>query len=198
MVRADTDFVIPEAVGVKFLQEPPRVVDEELPHLLPGVVEDAASSPAVPANEVEIRIPPGAVRGALQEPQALIVERPAGVVVDDVQHNGKSVHVTEIDERLELILLGQEVDDIDLGEAFLAEQPVGLVEVRPDFVGAHRVIHLGREKISVVVAPAVLPLPLDHGQRLNGGHAERRQVLEAPEHVEEPADAVRPEIGLSV
>ena len=85
-------------------QEEPGIVDQELRDPLVPIGEDLAAGPAlIGEEETMVQI---AIRLAVIEPHAAIVESAAGMVVDEVEDHGDAVQMAEIDETLQLIDAG--------------------------------------------------------------------------------------------
>jgi hypothetical protein len=100
-------LVEPEAVDVVLVQERPGVAEQELTDVRLQELEDLAAG--LPhSGEVDAV---GVVRvgGAVEVVEALVVEIPAGVVVDHVGQHGQSVEVADVDERLELVHLAAQL-----------------------------------------------------------------------------------------
>ena len=104
VVRDDPHLVVADAVDPVLLQEGRGVVDQELPDV--GVPE-REHQPAGPAlvGEVEAVVLI-AVAEPVVEPEALRIEPPSGVIVDEVEDHRDPVQVGEIDQALELVHAG--------------------------------------------------------------------------------------------
>ena len=124
--------------------------------------------------------------------QALVVEvAAAGVVVDDVEHDGDPVEVEHVDEGLELIdVTGQ----LTLGqgrESMRGQPTVDPHEIVRQFTVLDAVVGLGREDVRAVV-PLTRRRPEFHdGQRLHRPDAEVGEVFDPVEDVEQLRDPVR-------
>ena len=101
-------LVVAEAVHAVFVQEELGILDQEVPHLRLAVVEDESAGMAAVGEVEGVSV---AARGglAVQEVHALIAEIAARVVVDDVQDDGETVYVAQVDQRLELIHFAAQV-----------------------------------------------------------------------------------------
>jgi hypothetical protein len=96
-------LVVAYPVDSVLAQEEPGIVDQELRDPLVPIGEDLAACPALIGEETMVQI---AIRLAVIEPHAAIVEPAAGMVVDEVEDHGDAVQMAEIDETLQLIDTG--------------------------------------------------------------------------------------------
>jgi hypothetical protein len=101
IVLDDPNLIIPDPVDAVFAQEKTGIVDQELRDPLVPVGENLAAGPAL-IGEVQTMIQI-AIRLAIVEPHAVIVEAAAGMIVDEVEDYGDAVQMAQIDEALQLI-----------------------------------------------------------------------------------------------
>ena len=187
------DLVVTQPVDVILLQQRLAVVDQELPHLLFPEREDAAAR-VILVGEIEAVVV-RRVRLPIEEPDALIVEAAASVVVNHVRDHRDPVEMAEIDERLELIDLPGELGRGERRESLCRQQPVHARHIRrAGRPAATAVIHLRRKEVRAVVAEAVLALIFLKRQRHDGVHAEVREIFDAIHHIQDLADAMRPDV----
>jgi hypothetical protein len=153
VVAVDHGHLIePEPVDMVFVEEHPGVADQELADVRLQELEDLAAS-LPPLGEVDAV---GVVRigRAVEVVEALVVEVPAGVVVDHVGQYGQSVEVADVDEGLELVHLAAQLGRRQGGEALVGQQGVDPVQVGLQLVGPDAVVHLRGEDVGAVVAEA--------------------------------------------
>ncbi len=108
-----------------FVEKEAGIIDEELPHAIAGVVEDKAARPAAIAEEKATLVlaPVARLRLAVVVGERAIVEATARVVVDQIEENGDSMQMAEINEAFELIGAGSDICEGDRrGAARLKER----------------------------------------------------------------------------
>ena len=180
-----TDLVVAEAVGVKFVQKETGVIDEELAHVLIPEREGKAAGPAfVGAVKALVVV---TVASAVPEIDGMIIaEKPTGVVVHDIENNSDPIQVTEIDKNLELRGRAGDVRGCQWWKVLRGEQSIdgGQMRVESCCV-AFDVGQVGREEVSSVVAHGDAAFHLMDWQRLQHVDAERGEVLDLFDHVEE-------------
>ena len=130
----------------------------------------------------------------VEEPQTLIVEASAGVIVDHVRDHRDPMEMAEVDERLELVDLPGELSRCERREALRGQQPVHVRQIRRKLACRHRIVHLRREKVGAVVAEAVLALIFLKRQRHDGIHAKVREIFDALHHIQDLADPMRADV----
>src|SRR5579864_327339 len=146
------DLVVAKAVGVKFVQKEPGVVDEELAHVLIPEREGKAAGPSfVGAVKALVVVTVGS---AVPEVDGVVVaEKPARVVVHDIENNGDPVEVAEIDKNLELRGGAGDLRGCQWWKALRGEQPIDGGQMRIESCDvAFDVGQVGREEVSSVVA----------------------------------------------
>ena len=189
MAVDDRHFVEAEAIDVVFVEEEAGVVDEELPHLgLPVRVHQAAGPSLVREIETAVVV---AVRLPVVEPDALVVEPAAGVVVDDVEDHGDAVQMEQIDQRHQLLRLAIEIGGAKRRKPVPSEQPIRLIEVARKIRRRRidRVVHLRRELVEAVVAERTQRREFLHRHELHGVDAERYEMVDLEENIEEASGA---------
>src|SRR5450759_370341 len=177
------DLVIPETIGVEFLNIETRVVDEKPTNIIVPEREGKSSGAAVLICEVEAVIVIAHIRSAIEIVDALIIERivygeSAGVVVHHVEHDGDAVDVTQVNQSFELRRPGGNIFDRDRSDAFGFEQTIDSGKILRERDGAGNDVREVRgEVVGAVVAHRRIRLYFVDGQWL--------------EHVDSQSDQVR-------
>src|SRR5271166_6131071 len=176
-------LVVADAVDAIFVQEEASIVDQELRNPLVPVCENLSAGPTLISEEqAVVQV---AVGLAVIEPQAVIVEATAGMIVDKVEDHGDAVQMAEIDEALQLIDAGCELRRGQAGFSEGSKHPVDREQLTLQRVRRNHVIGLGRKVIDAIVAQAERCLELLHRQQLHGGYAEVAEVDELLRGIQE-------------
>ena len=184
-VKQDAHLIVAESVRVVFLEVELRVIDEELTDFLPPQRE---AKPAGVAEVAEVKaVVVVALRQAVEEVEALIVEVAPCVIIDDIEDDRQAVQVRQVHQAAELVGGTFQMRGGERRVALGGEQGVDARQAGRDFSGRTFVVVLRGEVIGAVVAEAELCLEFNNGQELEGGDAEVAEVGQACNDVEELA-----------
>src|SRR5579859_5175893 len=147
-----TDLVVAKAISVKFVQKETGVIDEELAHVLIPEREGQAAGPAL-VGTVKALVVVTVVRAVPEVDGVIVAEKSACMVVYDIENNGDSIEVTEIDKNLELRGRARDVRRCQWGKALRREQAIDRCQMRVEgWCVAFDVRQVGREEVCTVVA----------------------------------------------
>ena len=172
------DLVVTEAVDAVLVEKELRVLNEEVAHLgFPEVEHQPARVSLV--GEVQRIAVPGVGRLPIEEVQAFVAEVAAGVVVDEIEHDGEPMKVRQIDERLQLVHLAAQILDSIARHSSGVEQLVDRLGIWRERRILDGEVHLRREVVGAVVSEAELRLKLLDRHQLKRRHAKTRQIWES-------------------
>ncbi len=184
-VEQNAHLIVAESVGVVFLEVELRVVDEELADFL---APEREAQPAGVAEVAEVKaVVVVALRQAVEEVEALVVEVAPRVAIDDIEDDRQAVKMGQVHQAAELVGGTFQMRGGERRLALGGEQGVNAAQAGGDFRGRTFVVVLRGEVIGAVVAEAELGLELDDGQELQRGDAKVAEVGQARDDVEELA-----------
>ena len=189
--KQDADLVIAKSVSVKLFHVVQSVVQQELPDILVPQRKREPPGAAVLIGKVQAVVVIAHVRHAIKVVQASIVQRTvhgkaAGMVVHHIERHRDSIHMAEVDQRLQLRVARLNILKLQRTQTLRLQQAVDRRQVpRQRRCVRHNVGKVRGEIVRSVVSHGRVGLHFIDGQRLQNVDPQRHQVRNLPDNVEE-------------